>query len=201
MRIVILVCCLSSFFVSEVHSVEPISKARSFAIGISSPHKPDYFHNEWSRGIFLHGSISWLLLPNIRADITGQINGFTYDSDDALGGGIVLADVGGEVNLHLLPVNWRISPFVMVGTAPTFARIGEVVTKDMIDPDDPFSGEPSYFWDIGMMLKYGGGVSVFLGQETHAWITWREQRYHSFIWGKDQFAFRTVLVGIYFFVD
>jgi hypothetical protein len=201
MRVMIILGCVLLLITSANAQVEPISKAHSFALGINTPHQPDYFRDKWSHGIMLHAGMSWLLLPYFRVDITAQANVFSYLNEQTYGGGIMLIDIGGEANLHLLPVNWRVSPFLLAGAAPAFTRFGEIVNKGDIDPNDPYGSEPSFFMDFGWTTKYGAGVSVLLGQETHAWITWREHCYRSFSHENDRLAFRTVMVGIFYFLD
>ena len=196
-----IIFCLCLIISAPVIAYEQFSKAPTFSIGITQPTSPSYFQDSWSRGLALHGAMSYVLLPVLRSDIVLQLNAFSYDDDDSWGGNIVLTEIGGELNLHLLPVDWRVSPFLTAGLSPVLGRIGEIVTDDMVDPDDPYSSEPSYFWDIGVMSKYGAGISVLLGQETHLWFAYKQQHYRSIAWHDDKLRFRSIQLGIYFFTD
>ena len=57
--------------------------ARSLGIGSAAPFEPDYFKDNWSKGLQLHFGASYLLLSQLRGEISLNGSFFVYKDKEA----------------------------------------------------------------------------------------------------------------------
>lgn len=168
----------------------------SFRFGLGSlfPDASDIIDPNSPNGLNISASMayqyrSWLVLQG-----TAHFDYFSDDKRLDFRTYIIIFNTTLETRIHPFKSSSKFSPYLIGGLAPAL-YLNTLPYVSEGEELDPYTSQRDYDLEIGYTLKYGIGVTLYLGENIRLWSEWQYSRF-GFFKNRDPLRYRAFLIGL-----